>query len=103
MVRIPGDALALSPIQPIQTEIKDCSCRCSVIWWESVVMLRKLSFAIFAVFFGTSDMIGVQLLLVTMVLMTSLALHLLVRPYKDNRMNHLETMGLVVGCDSCCP
>ena len=62
-------------------------------WWEAVVMFRKCGFVLLSIFlrsYGPAP----QVVAASMVLITSLSMHLQHRPYQDESHNYLESLGL---------
>ncbi|KAG2428920.1 hypothetical protein HXX76_011164 [Chlamydomonas incerta] len=63
------------------------------IWWESIVMLRKLGIALATTFLGSRDTdTGLNLLICMSILVVAVSLQLWFRPY-----HHAETNGLEAG------
>ncbi|MEW5307023.1 MAG: hypothetical protein WDW36_009444 [Sanguina aurantia] len=63
-------------------------------WWESVVLLRKLSIAFLVVFLHALSRQGLQVLIVSMVLGIALYLQVAHMPYENGYMNWLEFLSL---------
>ncbi|MEW5320161.1 MAG: hypothetical protein WDW38_011256 [Sanguina aurantia] len=63
-------------------------------WWESVVLLRKLSIAFLVVFLHVLSRQGLQVLIVSMVLGIALYLQVAHMPYENGYMNWLEFLSL---------
>ncbi|GFR39712.1 hypothetical protein Agub_g192 [Astrephomene gubernaculifera] len=66
------------------------------VWWESLVMLRKLAIAVIVTLVEANTSAGVQLLLVFIILVIAMAAHLYAQPYRHSYTNFLESMSLVV-------
>ncbi|KXZ55163.1 hypothetical protein GPECTOR_3g310 [Gonium pectorale] len=64
------------------------------VWWESVVMLRKLAIAAIVTFVDGSTSAGVQLLLVVCIIAMAMGVHLMSMPYEHTYTNNLELTSL---------
>ncbi|KAG2493106.1 hypothetical protein HYH03_008769 [Edaphochlamys debaryana] len=78
------------------TEFFLADFKAKYVWWESLVMLRKLAIAIIVTFLDGPTSAGVQLLLVICVLVLAMAIHLTAMPYHHLYTNNLEIVSLVV-------
>ncbi len=66
------------------------------VWWESIVMLRKLAVAAIVTFAGAHTSAGVQLLVVMCVLALAVAAHAACMPYHHLYTNILEQVSICV-------
>ena len=62
-------------------------------WWESVVMFRKMSFVMLAIFLRQYGA-AAQVTAASLVLISALSLHLQYRPFVDEGLDRLESFGL---------
>ncbi len=66
------------------------------VWWESLVMLRKLAVAAIVTFAGAHTSAGVQLLVVMCVLALAVAAQAICMPYHHLYTNILEQAAIIV-------
>jgi hypothetical protein len=62
-------------------------------WWDCIILLRKLGIAMTLMFISKNA--GIQVLVMSFVFQVSLGLHMRILPYRDPKINGLETMTLV--------